>query len=197
MTRRSAPSGQNDRMSRQQSGGGRGEVARGAGYAALLGAGLIGVAVVIGIVLLQIGDQDNTGPSSAGAAPKSTTTTTKPKATTTTSTTSNSTTPARPPSDVHIIVLNGGAPSGEAAHTASGLRIRGYTSQDDANTWSGHTQAGDTVYCQAGFEREGTALATAVTALETGGASAKFSIPYPTPAPPFTDGTNCVVVVGS
>jgi len=197
MTRRSAPSGQNDRMSRQQSGGGRGEVARGAGYAALLGAGLIGVAVVIGIVLLQIGDQDNTGPSSAGAAPKSTTTTTKPQASTTTSTTSGSTTPARPPSEVHIIVLNGGAPSGEAAHTASRLRLNGYTNQDDANTWSGHTQAGDTVYCKAGFEREGTALATGVTGLDPGGASAKFSIPYPTPAPPFTDGTDCVVVVGS
>ena len=37
-------------MSRQQRGGGTGEVARGAGYAALLGALLIGVAVVIGIV---------------------------------------------------------------------------------------------------------------------------------------------------
>ena len=34
-------------------------MARGAGYAALLGALLIGVAVVIGIVLLQIGDGTN------------------------------------------------------------------------------------------------------------------------------------------
>ena len=33
-----APTGQNDRMSRQQRGGGAGEVARGAGYAAFLGA---------------------------------------------------------------------------------------------------------------------------------------------------------------
>jgi hypothetical protein len=191
MTRRSAPSGQNDRMSRQQSGGGRGEVARGAGYAAFLGAVLIGVAVIIGIVLLQIGDRDNTGPS-AGASPssKSTTTTTKPKSSTTTSTTSGSTTPARSPSQVHLIVLNGGAPSGEAAHTASGLRIHGYTSQDDANTWSGHKQTGNSVYCKAGFEREGAALATLVT-------GAKLSIPYPSPAPPFTSGTDCVVIVGS
>jgi hypothetical protein len=184
-------------MSRQQSGGGRGEVARGAGYAALLGAGLIGVAVVIGIVLLQIGDQDNTGPSGTAAPPKSTTSTTQPTSTSTTTNTSDSSVPARLPSEVHIIVLNGGAPSGEAAHTASGLRLKGYTSQDDANTWTGHTQAGDSVYCRAGFEREGTALATGVTALEAGGADAKFSIPYPTPAPPFTDGTDCVVVVGS
>jgi len=156
----------------------------------LLGAGLIGVAVVIGIGRRQSGDQDNTGPSSAGAAPKSTTTTTKAPASTTTSTTSGSTTPARPPSEVHIIVLNGGAPSGEAAHTASGLRIRGYTSQDDANTWSGHKQTGNSVYCHAGFEREGAALATQIT-------GAKLSIPYPSPAPPFTSGTDCVVIVGS
>jgi hypothetical protein len=191
MTPRSAPSGQNDRMSRQQSGGGRAEVARGAGYAAFLGAVLIGVAVIIGIVLLQIGDRNNTGPSGAAAPPKSTTSTTKPpSSSTTTSTTSDSATPPRPPSEVHIIVLNGGAPSGEAAHTASGLRLKGYTNQDDANTWSGHTQTGNTVYCQAGYEREGAALATGVT-------GAKLSIPYPTPAPPFTDGTNCVVIVGS
>jgi len=176
-------------MSRQQSGGGRGEVARGAGYAAFLGAVLIGVAVIIGIVLLQIGDRD-TAPR-AGASPSSkSTTTTKPKSSTTTSNTSGSTTPPRSPSQVHIIVLNGGAPSGEAAHTASGLRIHGYTSQDDANTWSGHKQTGNSVYCHAGFEREGAALATQVT-------GAKLSIPYPSPAPPFTSGTDCVVIVGS
>ena len=52
-------------MSRQQRGGGSGEVARGAGYAAFLGAVLIGVAVVIGIVLLQIGDRNDNGPASA------------------------------------------------------------------------------------------------------------------------------------
>ena len=51
-------------MARQQRGGG-GDVARGAGYAALLGALLIGVAVVIGIVLLQIGDNNDNGPASA------------------------------------------------------------------------------------------------------------------------------------
>ena len=190
MTRRAAPSGQNDRMSRQQRGGGRGDVARGAGYAALLGAVLIGVAVIIGIVLLQIGDNDNNGPAGAASRPKSTTSTTKPKSQGTTSTTTNSSSPARTPSQVHRIVLNGGAPSGQAAHESSSLRLRGYTNQDTANTWSGHSQTGSTVYCRDSLQREGAALATGIT-------GAKLVIPYPTPAPPFTDGTDCAVVVGS
>jgi len=150
---------------------------------------LIGVAVIIGIVLLQIGDNDNNRPAGAASPSTSTTTTTKPKSQGTT-TTGNSATPARPPSQVHLIVLNGGAPSGQAAHTAAGLKLKGYTSQDDANTWTGHEQSGNTVYCKAGLQREGTALATNVD-------GAKLSIPYPTPAPPFTSGTDCVVVVGS
>jgi hypothetical protein len=150
---------------------------------------LIGVAVIIGIVLLQIGDNDNNGPAGAASKPKTTTSTTKPKSQRTT-TTGNSATPARTPSQVHLIVLNGGAPSGQAAHTAAGLKLKGYTSQDDANTWTGHEQSGNTVYCRAGLQREGAALATRVE-------GAKLSIPYPTPAPPFTDGTDCVVVVGS
>lgn len=180
-------------MSRQQRGSGRGDVAKGAGFAAFLGAGLIGVAVVIGIVLLQIGDQDNVGPSGATTRPTSTSTsTTKPESSTTaaTTTTTGSTTPARPPSQVHLIVLNGGAPSGEAARIASELELKGYTNQDTANTWSGHDQSGNTVYCRAGFDREGAALATGVT-------GATLTIPYPDPAPPNTDGTDCVVVVGS
>jgi hypothetical protein len=151
---------------------------------------LIGVAVIIGILLLQIGDNDNTRPAGAASGPKSTTSTTKKPPTDTTTTTGNSTTPARSPSQVHLIVLNGGAPSGQAAHTAAGLKLKGYTSQDDANTWTGHNQSGNTVYCRAGLQREGAALATGVE-------GAKLSIPYPTPAPPFTDGTDCVVVVGS
>lgn len=180
-------------MSREQRGSGRGDVARGAGYAGLLGAALIGVAVIIGIVLLQIGDNNDNGPNSATKTPKTTTTTTTTKTQGSTPGTSGTTSPPKSPkspSQVHIIVLNGGAASGEAAHTASGLKLKGYTSQDDANTWTGHKQAGNTVYCRAGFQREGAALAIGVT-------GAKLSLPYPTPAPPFTSGTDCVVIVGS
>jgi hypothetical protein len=178
-------------MSRQQRGSGRADVARGAGYAAFLGAVLIGVAVIIGIVLLQIGDRNDNGPVASGKTkPKSTTTTTTKKSHTSTPSSSIPTARTRPPSQVHLIVLNGGAPSGEAAHTSRGLKLKNYTNQDTANTWSGHHQSGDTVYCRAGWQREGAALATALP-------GAKLTIPYPKPAPPFTAGTDCVVVVGA
>lgn len=167
-------------------------MARGAGYAAFLGAVLIGVAVIIGIVLLQIGDRNDNGPVAGGKThPKNTTTTTTKKQThTSTPTTSHTTKPTRSPGQVHLIVLNGGAPSGAAAHTSSLLKLKDYTDQDNANTWSGHHQTGDTVYCRTGLQREGAALVTAVP-------GSKLSIPYPTPAPPFSAGTDCVVVVGA
>jgi hypothetical protein len=156
-----------------------------------LGAALIGVAVIIGIVLLQIGDDNATLPGGAASpTKKTTTTTTTTKPTGGTTNTSGNTTPPRSPSQVHIIVLNGGAASGEAAHTSQLLKLAGYTNIDDANTWTGHKQAGNTVYCRAGLQREGAALATHVP-------GTKLSLPYPTPAPPFTDGTDCVVIVGS
>ncbi len=168
-------------------------MARGAGYAALLGALLIGVAVVIGIVLLQIGDNNDNGPPSSAAHK---TTTTRHTTTTTTPPTSNSTpstTPtAHPPSEVKLIVLNGGAAAGKAGDMSAALKTKGYTNQPQpANDWTGHSQTGNTVYCRDGFQREGTALAVQV------GSGTKVVIPYPTPGPPFSSDFDCVVVVGA
>jgi len=179
-------------MARQQRGGG-GDVARGAGYAALLGALLIGVAVVIGIVLLQIGDNNDNGPASAASGKP--TTTTKPHATTTTTTTStgptSSTSPApRAPSEVRVIVLNGGAAAGTAGQMTDSLKLKGYTNIGKANDWTGHTQTGNSVYCREGFDREGAALAVQV------GSGTPLHVPYPTPPPPFSSDFDCVVVVG-
>lgn len=176
-------------MARQQRSGG-GDVARGAGYAALLGALLIGVAVVIGIVLLQIGDNNDNGPASA--ASRHPTTTTKPVTTTShPSGTTSSTLPAKPPSAVSLIVLNAGAPSGHAAAVTQALSVKGYTNHQPANDWTGHTQTGDSVYCKQGFEREGAALAIAV------GSGVPLHVPYPTPPPPLSANVDCVVVVGA
>jgi LytR cell envelope-related transcriptional attenuator len=180
-------------MNRQQHGGGAGDVARGAGYAALLGALLIGVAVVIGIVLLQIGDRNDNGPATAGTTHR--TTTTKKHTSSSTSSSSTPTTgatqPPKAPSALRVIVLNGGAPSGTASSVSAALKPKGYTNQPDANTWRGHTQTGTTVYCRSGLGREGAALAAAV------GSGAALHIPFPTPAPPFTAGVECAVVVGA
>ena len=164
-------------------------MARGAGYAAFLGAALIGVAVIIGIVLLQIGDTNDNGPASA-QGPKSTTTSTT---TTTTRPTSGTTkpTPQRPPNEVSLIVLNAGAATGKAGDMRDTLARKGYTNSGKANDWTGHKQTGNTVYCRAGLGREGSALAIAV------GSNAQLTIPYPTPPPPYSSGKDCVVVVGA
>jgi LytR cell envelope-related transcriptional attenuator len=195
VTHDGAASGQNDRMSRQQGGGnGNGEVARGAGYAALLGAVLIGVAVVIGIVLLQIGDRDDNGPASATKTtiPKTTTTTLPKTGSTVKQSGTTVATPVRPPSAVGVIVLNGGAAAGKAGDMAAALKVKGYTNMGKATDWPKHTQTGNSVYCRAGLEREGPALAVAV------GPNAKLHIPYPTTGgPPDSASHDCVVVVGA
>lgn len=175
-------------MSRQQSGGG-GEVARGAGYAAFLGAGLIGLAVIIGIVLLQIGDRNDNGPASA-SQPSPTTSTTAPVTTTTQKTQTSNTSALRPPSAVSLIVLNGGAAAGKAGAMTDALKLKGYTNITKANDWSGHTQSGNSVLCRAGLDREGSALAIAVP-------NSTLHIRYPSPAPPYSATHDCVVVVGT
>ena len=170
-------------------------MARGAGYAAFLGALLIGVAVIIGIVLLQIGDKNDNGPASASTTKNHTPTTQKTHHTTPTTHKTGKTTPATPllsPSAVKIIVLNGGAASGKAGAMSVALTHRGYTNHGVPTDWSGHHQTGDSVYCRAGLDREGSRLATLV------GSNVGLHIPYPaTGAPPTSGSYDCTVVVGA
>jgi LytR cell envelope-related transcriptional attenuator len=172
-----------------------GDVARGASFAAAKGALLIGLAVVIGIVLLQQVDNDTKSP--VGAA----TTTTKPKAkptTTTTATSPEATTttvasnPAKSPAQLRIIVLNGGAASGLAAQMATHLKQQGYTSQpQDANNWTDHNQQGNSVLCKPAFQREAAALSVAV------GQGATVAAYPSTPPAVIQSEVDCIVVVGS
>jgi hypothetical protein len=171
-------------------GGSASSAARGAGSAVAKGALLIGLAIVIGLVLLS--QVDNDGSKSAATTPGST----KPKATTTTVKKSESSTttaplgPAKAPADVSLIVLNGGAPTGDAAKMSTQLKQANYTNQpNDANNWSGHTQQGNTVLCKPGLDREAVALSVAV------GQGTQVQ-PFPTPPPPYSDNVMCVVVVG-
>jgi len=184
------PTGQNDAMNRPAGPSG-GDPARGASSAALKGAVLIGLAIVIGLVLLrQVADNTST------AAAKSTTT--KPKTTTTkpkehsTTTTTVPITPPKTPAEVKLIVLNGGAQSGKAGTMSDSLRHAGYTNQAQANDWTGHHQTGNTVMCKPGLDREAVALSQQ-TALQ-----GSTVMPWPTPAPPTYGYTaDCVVVVGA
>jgi hypothetical protein len=170
-------------------GSGGGDLARSASSAALRGALLIGIAVIVGVFLLQHVDT-----SRAGAPPpttvKPTTTTTAPPASTTTSSTLPPT-PMKTPDQLRVLVLNGGAPTGSAAALRTQLQQAGYTNQPQANTWSGHQQNGTTLMCKQGFDREKVAL-TQQTPLQRARAVA-----FPTPPPPFTSDVDCVVVVGA
>lgn len=194
MSANDTPTGQNGGMNRPP--GGNGEFARGASAAAAKGAVLIGLAVIVGVFLLQKTDTSNAGsPSSTPrvtVAPAKTTTTLRPSQTTaaTTSTTQPST-PVKTPSQLKVLVLNGGAPTGAAAHLRTALQQVGYTNQPQASTWTGHSQSGKSILCHSGLAREAVALSQQ-TALK----GAKVS-PFPSPAPPSTDGVDCVIVVGS
>ncbi len=183
-------------MSRQTGGrgsGGNGDTARSAGSAAAKGAALIGLAVILGVVLLQ--KVDNGDATSATTTPKTTATAaTKPSESTTTSKPTKSTTTvaskaARPAAQVHVLVLNGGAPSGAAKTMRDALKQKGYTNIDEPNTWSKHSQKGNSVLCKSGLDRDAAALAIAV------GANTPTQ-PFPDPAPPFSAKVDCVVVVG-
>jgi hypothetical protein len=174
-------------------GGQDNDVARGAGAAALKGAGLVLLAIIIGIVLLNVVDDgDPVRDTSATTKPK-TTTTTKPKSTQTTkkptTTTKAPTTPPRSPDQVHLIVLNAGAPSGSARDVSTALKSKGYTNQEPATDWPKANKKGRTVFCKAGLDREASALAVAVG---EGAATAAF----PNPAPPSSGNVDCVVAVG-
>jgi hypothetical protein len=177
-------------MSRQPGNGG--DFARGASTAVAKGTALIGLAVIVGVFLLQRVDTSNAGSSTTPVKkPAKTTTTTRPPRTSTTTSTTQPATPAKTPDQLKVLVLNGGAPTGDAAKLRSKLITAGYTNQPPANTWTGHKQNGLTLMCKAGLDREKVAL-TQQTALQ----GVKV-VDFPTPAPPDSDGVDCVVVAGS
>ena len=166
---------------------------RGASFAAAKGALLIGLAVVIGIVLLQQVDNGSARPVGAATAttkPKNPKTTTTVPSTLSTTTTV-ATTPAKTAAQLRVIVLNGGAASGLAAKMATSLKQQGYTNQpQDANNWTGHRQQGNSVLCKPAFQREAMALVLAVGQGTTAAA-------YPSEVPTVVQSDiDCIVVVG-
>jgi LytR cell envelope-related transcriptional attenuator len=185
---REGASGQNGDMSRPS--GGNGELARGASAAALKGAALIGLAVIVGVFLLQRVDTGNARSSTTAPVTAKTTTTVHSSQTSTTSTTVR-VTPVKTPDQLKVLVLNGGAPSGAAAVMRTQLQQVGYTNQPQASTWTGHTQAGKSVMCTSGLDQEAVALSQQ-TALQ-----GSKVVSFPTPPPPSSEGVDCVVVVGS
>ena len=164
-------------------------VARTAGFAAAKGAGVIAVAVLVGVLLLQIVDDGSTGPigSAGDGTPAATTTTDKPSPGKTTTTVAMA--PAKSPDQVRVLVLNGGAAAGSAGTLSDLLKQKGYTNQEPANDDT-TTRSGNVVHCSEGLQREASALAVAVgdgTPVE----------PFPDPAPAHSDAADCVVIIGA
>jgi len=169
---------------------------RGSGVnSAVRGAGLVGLAVVLGIVLLQVIDK---GPAGSGSTPAGTNSATTPTPTTTPAPTSaaapGSSQPAttakganvKPRAEVRVLVFNAGAASGAAGNMTNKLRSLGYQLAPPANT---NARRGTAVQCKQDFDKEALQLQGDVGAGTT-------VEPFTNPPLPETESVNCVVLVG-
>jgi hypothetical protein len=143
---------------------------------------LVGLAVIIGIVGLQI--LDDSGGGSSGA-----TVTTVPGVTTTGTDGTATTTPVRETKDVRVKVYNASGVPGRAQTLTDTLGAKHYDMQDPANL--ADKRQGIVVECVAGFEREGQLLALDGVG---GGATAQA---YPSDPPDGASDADCLVVIGT
>jgi hypothetical protein len=151
---------------------------------AVRGAGLVGIAVVLGIVLLQVIDKGPSGGSSTAASDRPAQTTTA--ATTAPSQPATTSAGARPRAEVRVGVFNGSGVSGAAMNMTNKLRMLGYQLVQPADTAS---RTGNVVACKQGFDKEATQLQGDVgpnTGVE----------PFPGTPPPGTENVNCIVLLG-
>jgi LytR cell envelope-related transcriptional attenuator len=157
-------------------------------FSALRGALLIGLAVIVGIVLLQVVDDGSSGPAKTGGAKAGATSTTKAASNTTAAPTTTAAAGAavKPPAQVRVLVLNGSGVTGAAKTKTNQLRALGYNTLTPTDT---PTRTGTVAECKVGFESEALVLAKAV------GTTAKV-IAFPTPPPPNTDNVDCIVIIG-
>ena len=163
---------------------------RGSGVnSAVRGAGLVGLAVILGIVLLQVIDK---GPAGSGSAPAGTnpaTTTPTPTSAAAPGTSQPATTAkgnAKPRAEVRVVVFNAGSASGAAGNMTNKLRTLGYQLAPPANT---NARRGTAVQCKPDFDNEAVQLQGDVGAGTT-------VEPFANPPLPETENVNCVVLVG-
>jgi hypothetical protein len=147
------------------------------------GAVLVGVAVVLGIVLLQVvNDSGSTGGGGTKASP-----TPNSSSSTTGTTATTLAGQGRPASQVKVFVQNASGVSGAAATKANVLRGLGYAIVGAGNATT--PQAGTMVACKTGFTKEADTLAKAVGVGTTVGT-------YPSPAPAVATSADCIVTIG-
>jgi len=161
---------------------------------AIRGAGLVGLAVILGIVLLQVIDKgpsgDTSGRSGSSGSTSKTTPATTPQSGGGTATSTPSTTAkgggAKARGEVRVLVFNAGAAAGAAANMTNKLRTLGYQLAPPSNT---NPRRGTAVQCKQGFDKEATQLQGDVGAGTT-------VEPFANPALPGTENVNCVVLLG-
>ena len=192
-----------------RSGRGRPEPDQPGAMSAGRGAVLVGVAVLVGLLILLVlngasggGGGSDTTPvtvaptvTTAAGTPATTasrtTATTTPAKTKTTTTTVKATKGARAPADVVVQVLNGSGVQGAATQRSNDLKAKGYQVLPAGNAAT--TRTGTAVQCRAGYEKDATALSQT---LQTLGVSASVE-PLPEPLPTgYEASANCYVVLG-
>src|SRR5262249_55540358 len=139
--------------------GGRGGVREGGRVnSAVRGAGLIGLAVILGIVLLQVIDKGPSGSGPSASSRRGTATTTPASGTATSqpgTTKAGGSGGAKARSEVRVVVYNAGAASGAAANMTNNLRTLGYQLAPATNTTP---RTGKVVACKQGFDKEAAQL---------------------------------------
>jgi hypothetical protein len=146
---------------------------------------LVGIAAIVGIVLLH------RGTSGATRVASSATTTTTVKGgggtTRTTVTTPTTTLPVHPPAQVKVLVANGSGVTGLAGLVSTRLRTGGYDTLASVN--ANQRVAASVVYYAPGYQREAAILAQSL------GLAPTSVQPMPTPPPVASLGTANVLVV--
>ncbi len=161
-----------------------GEPSRSGVSSAARGAILVGLAVIVGIVGLQILDDSGPGSGSSDA-----TVTTIAGSTGAGAGGATTTTGIRPNGEVKIKVYNASGVQGRAQILTDQLKALGYNMQTPANLSS--QRAGTAVECVDGFKTEGTLLA-----LYGVGNGATFEA-YPANPPAGASDADCIVIIGT
>ncbi len=145
------------------------------------GALLVGVAVILGVVGLQVLDDSGSTKGTSGTTDTSTSATAG-------ASTSSTLGAVRDPSQVRVKVYNASGVKGQAQATSDKLKGLGWVTVAPADY--GSTRVGTGVQCVAGFEREAAALAA------NGLGNGAVVEAYPSTPPDGASDADCLVIEG-
>jgi LytR cell envelope-related transcriptional attenuator len=156
------------------------------------GAALVGVAVLLGIFLLQV--TDDSGPSGPERVIGGSGTATSTTTTTTTTVPGGPGAGVRPPQEVRVLVINAAKIDGIAGEITDALAEIGYQTLTPGNA---PQQDESVVFSKSEFDAEATAVATAVGEAKPI-AEGALTEPLPDPSPiAGTETADIVVVIGA